>query len=172
MKWKAVVLAGFALVAIGGVAQAAGVLGQSVPEERKEATIVEHAIAKAEGEVEADASRVRGARGPRGHRGSRGPQGPKGATGATGATGPKGTFGSITSYASGPVFLCGWEAGACSIGSSIALCPPGTTAISGGHSGAGLRVFSSTPYPGGWFIGAANENFEATTFKAFVVCAA
>jgi hypothetical protein len=43
--------------------------------------------------------------------------------------------------------------------------------VSGGFAGAGIRAFISAPVPGGWFVGATNENALATHFEAIAVCA-
>lgn len=104
-------------------------------------------------------------------RGPRGRRGPKGKRGPAGPAGAKGTFGSIITSEGPAVALCGWESGACSVGSSTVMCPPNTSVVSGGYAGAGIRAFIDAPIPGGWFIGAVNESVFATDFNAFVVCA-
>lgn len=161
MKWKAVVLGGFALFAVVGAAQAAGILDQSGSGgaiDEREQLIAQ----KLEKRLVATDALAR--RGPRGLRGPRGPKGPKGLQGAPGL------LSSAVPYSSPTVPICGWEAGACSVQSAIAVCPPGTIVIGGGHSGAGIRVFISQPVPGGWAIGATNESSFASSFKATVMC--
>ncbi len=163
MKWKIGVAAAAALLALTGIAQGAGVFdgsGGSNAEAR------ERAIQKVF--KDRDAAAAAGALARRGPRGKRGPKGPRG---PAGPAGPKGTFGSVTSVLSPSVSLCGWESGACSVGSATATCPPGTTVVGGGYAGAGIRAFISASVPGGWFVGAANESVFSTTFKAEVLCA-
>lgn len=165
MKLRILVAALGGLLVLGGAAQAAGVLdsGSADPAEAKEQRVLD-----AFGNRTSDASASAQRRGPKGSRGPRGAQGPQG---PQGVPGPKGTFGAVTSISGPSVFLCGWESGSCSVSSSVVACPPGTTVISGGYSGAGIRAFIDAPIPGGWFVGAANESSFSTTFKAFALCA-
>lgn len=163
------------LLAFAGVAQAAGVFDPASAEgptiQAEEAIRADYrAEQQAVSGVDARSGGRRGPRGPRGARGLQGAAGPKGAAGAPGAPGAKGTFGAVTAYNGASTPLCGWEAGACSVGSAIATCPPGTIVVSGGYSGAGIRTFISAPVPGGWFVGATNENESAVSFKPVVLC--
>ena len=168
MKKMVVVLTAalaLAVVAAGGVAEATGLFdhpGKGSPTVEREQEVKE-ALANRLAGAGASA-RVRGPRGPRGARG------PKGAHGAKGAQGPAGTFAAVTAYRGATIPICGWEAGACSVQSATATCPPGTVVVSGAYAGAGIRVFISEPVPGGWFIGATNENSLASSFHATVLC--
>ena len=113
----------------------------------------------------ANISARRSKRGPRGPRGFQGPRG------AQGAAGVPGVIGEVGSFASAPVFLCGFFSGACSVGSTEIICPPGTQILSGGYSGVGIRAFINAPGPNhGWVVGAANEDEEPTSFRAYVLC--
>lgn len=178
MKWKAVVLAGFALVALGGIAKATGAIDSSPIDAKRQA--MAEMVANREQAVTAEYGRFnnRGQRGPRGFRGPRGakgpagPQGPKGATGATGATGPKGTFGSVAQVAGPTLVACGWEFGACSVVGTPINCPPGTVVTGGGFSNAGGYAFIDSPIPTGWYIAVANEFASTpTTVRTFALCA-
>ena len=180
MRWRLVILTGCALIALGGVAKATGVIdgpGSRPTFEKEEAV-----LAKIEGR-EAGISqelKTRGARGPKGAKGAKGatgPAGPKGATGATGATGPAGAAGPAGTIAAvqvvrGPqIPICGWEAGACSVSSSSVTCPAGTILVSGGYSGAGVRAFINEPGAGQvWVVGVTNENSLASSFHATALC--
>lgn len=182
MKWKAVVLAGFALLALGGVAKAAGVLGHSDPAKDAVAEKAERLEANLEsGPAEVSARPGRrgpmGARGPRGPKGEMGAQGPKGSTGATGATGPKGTFGSVVSYVSAPTLLCPFEVGSCAVGAARVECPPGTTLTGGGYTGAGMLTTvtysaPSGPSGNGWGVVAINfDEVSVNALRAVAECA-
>jgi hypothetical protein len=174
------------VLATAGVAEATGVFKHSDPEMNS----VQQKQESLEGQLEESGAQglsadalSRGARGPRGRRGARGPQGqrgpqgptgPKGATGATGPTGATGTFGSITSVSSVPAYLCSWEAGACAVGSTRAECPPGTTLVGGGYSGAGIvtTVTYNAPSGNGWGIVAVNfDEVPVTNLRAVAQCA-
>jgi Collagen triple helix repeat (20 copies) len=178
MKLKAVVLAGLAVLALAGVAKAAGMIGghsnpaYDVVEEKTKRL---EAKLEAQGDQGATASLARpGRRGPRGPKGARGLRGPKGATGATGPAGPKGTFGAVTSYASAPVLLCSFEAGSCAVGSTKIECPPGTILTGGGYTGAGMvtTVTWSAPVGNSWGVIAVNlDEVPVAGLKAVADCA-
>lgn len=162
-----------AAIAGGALIAATGAIGQGAgtPAETREDAIL-RAFSKRTSEAGGD--RIALLRGPRGRRGPRGPrgfQGAQGPAGPAGPAGPKGTFGSLVTVESNPVFLCGWEGGACSVDSAIAMCPPGTSVVSGGYAGAGIRAFIDAPIAGGWFVGAVNESSFATDFSAYAICA-
>jgi hypothetical protein len=163
--------AAIAVVALvfAGAAQAAGVLNAG--QEGDPAETKEHALAQKLDQRTTSAPLGALARTRRGARGPRGPKGPAGAPGVPGAPGPRGTFGAITAVKGPSTFLCGWESGACSVGASTAQCPAGTTVVSGGYAGAGVRAFIDSPVPGGWYVGAANESALSTTFYAIALCA-
>jgi hypothetical protein len=102
-----------------------------------------------------------------------GPKGAAGAKGATGATGAKGTFGAIVSVASAPTFLCSFETGSCAVGSARAECPPGTTLVGGGYTGAGIvtTVTYNAPSGNGWGIVAVNlDEVAVTGLRAVAQC--
>lgn len=184
MKWKVLVCGCAALLALAGVAQAAGAFRHSDPKMNaleQEQQALEGRLGAKAGEL-ADALKKpqrgpRGRQGPRGPRGPQGPTGPKGATGATGATGapgPAGTFGNITSTSSVGTYLCSYETGVCAVGSTRAECPPGTTLVGGGYSGAGLvtTVTYNAPSGNGWGIVAINlDEIPVSGLKAVAQCA-
>ena len=173
-----------ALSALTGVASAAGAFHHADPM-RDELQIKQEGLearfsARQDGSEAASASGAhsqRGARGPRGNRGPRGPQGPRGATGQqgpAGAQGPKGTFGSVIRISGPAAFLCSFEAGSCAVGSTRVECPPGTTVISGGYTGAGIltTVTWSSPVENGWGIVAVNlDEVPVTNLRATAECA-
>jgi len=120
-------------------------------------------------------------RGPRGPRGRRGPRGFRGPQGPAGPQGPKG----ITQISSpnGPVaHMCAFGGGACSVGSSVAICPTGTLPIGGAWAGdAPDPIFAATvsasfPYPSfaaptGWGVIAVNNANVTASFHAAAICA-
>ena len=181
MKIKVFVLSCMALLALAGIAKAAGVLGHDDPQL--------DSLAQRTGELERSlreptaTTSVSARRGPRGFRGPQGPRGatgPKGATGATGATGakgatgPKGSFAAVGSFASAPTFLCSFETGSCAVGSARAECPPGTSVIGGGYTGAGIvtTVTYSAPSGNGWGIVAINlDEVSVPSLRAVAQCA-
>lgn len=122
----------------------------------------------------------RGPRGPRGPRGFRGPQGIQGDPGPIGPTGSSGVA-HITS-ANGPVVhLCAFGGGACAAGESDAICPTGTSPLSGAWAGDApdpilvATVGASFPYPSfatptGWGVIMVNNNDTTASFHASVVC--
>jgi len=147
-------------------------------------------------------------RGPRGPRGLRGPTGARGSTGSTGSTGPTGPAGpagangaagaagpagapganggftaaNISEYQGGDTFLCGTSSGACAVGSSVAFCPSGQVAISGGWDAPGgsppvsATVGYDQPVAGnglsGWEIIMASTTSDGTQdFAAVANCA-
>src|SRR5689334_4756677 len=110
-----------------GIANAAGLIGADASSSKEEA-VAERLRKRQAVEIETATMSRRGPRGPRGFKGATGPQG------------PKGTIGTITAVKSSGTFLCGWEAGACSVGSTSVTCPPGTVSLGGGYSGAGIRA--------------------------------
>lgn len=186
MKFKVGLCTVIAVLATAGVAEATGVFKHSDPEMNN----VQQKQEMLEGQLEAVGGRnlsgealsrgTRGARGPRGprgphgQRGPQGPTGPKGATGATGPTGATGTFGSITTVSSAPAYLCSWEVGACAVGSTHVECPPGTTLVGGGYSGAGIvtTVTYNAPSGNGWGIVAVNlDEVPVATLRAVAQCA-
>jgi hypothetical protein len=184
MKLRVGLCTAIAVLAFAGAAEATGVFKHSDPE----MNTVQQKQEELEGRLEAAGGQVvsgdalsrrdrgpRGLRGPHGERGRQGPAGPKGATGATGATGPAGTFGTITSVSSAPVFLCAFETGACAVGSAHVECPPGTSLIGGGYTGAGLVTTVTYDAPSGnaWGIVAVNlDEVPVTALKAVAQCAA
>jgi hypothetical protein len=165
---KVMLLSCLALLAVGGIAKASGLIGHEdkrLDEVAQRTQTLEQGLRQNNG---ATASRVR-----RGPRGPRGPQGPKGATGATGAPGAKGSFAAIVSVASAPTFLCSFESGSCAVGSARAECPPGTTLVGGGYTGAGIvtTVTYDAPSGNGWGIVAANlDEVPVTSLRAVAQC--
>jgi hypothetical protein len=178
VKLKAVLIAGLALLALAGAAKASGVLdkdhkdaGYDVVEART--TQLERALEKraAQGDEGLTASARAATRGPRGPRGARGP---KGAKGANGPAGVPGTFGSISVVSSPSIFLCSFFSGACAVGSVQAVCPPGTTLVGGGYTGAGIvtTVTWSAPVANAWGIIAVNlDEVPVSNLKAVAECA-
>ena len=168
-----------ALLAVGGVAQATGLLGGSNTPEGAAASGKEQLLlAKLEGTSVASLadSGQRGARGPKGRRGpkgARGPAGPKGATGAIGPAGPQGAFASISTVKGPTVFLTSLGAGA--VGSSSATCPAGTTLIGGGWQGGGISATVAYDAPTGvantWGVLMTNDDEVSTSFNAVAQCA-
>jgi hypothetical protein len=187
MKWKIVVLAGCALVALGGVAKATGVVeGGKAPGETaalvKEQLLVERFESHASAGASTYSSTLRGPRGPKGRRGPKGPRGPQGAlgpkgatgvTGATGPAGPAGAFATITTVKGATTFLTGSGAG--SVGSSSVTCPAGTSLISGGWQGGGLSETVAWNAPTGaantWGVIMINDEETSTTFNSVALCA-
>ena len=182
-KWKLVVVAAVAVLALAGAAQAAGVFNHDDPQ----MNALEQKQQALEGQYQAKATELadalKGQRGPKGPKGARGPRGPRGATGPkgpaglTGATGATGTFGPITTAASAPAFLCAFETGSCAVGSASATCPPGTTLVGGGYVGAGIITTVTYDAPVGtipntWGIVAVNlDEVPVTTLRAVAQCA-
>lgn len=166
MRWKTAVLGCLALLALGGIAKASGVLGHDdvkldAIEQRTQ--MLERGLTKSGA---ATASR-------RGLRGPRGPKGPKGAQGPAGAAGPKGTFNAVASVSSGPLFLCAFQTGSCAVGSVRVECPPGSTLIGGGYTGAGIvtTVTYNAPSGNGWGIVAANlDEVSVAGLRAVAQC--
>lgn len=158
MKLKVVALSCLALLAVGGIAKASGLMDHKDPKlddiEQRTQTL-ERDLRQASPVADSSARR-----GPRGPRGPKGAKGPKGAAGAAGLPGPKGTFGAVASVASPPAFLCSFEAGACAVGSTRVECPPGTVLLGGGYTGAGIltTVTYSAPSGNGW--GVVGINFD------------
>jgi Collagen triple helix repeat (20 copies) len=188
MKWKIVVLAGCALLALGGVAKATGIVaeGGKSPGESAALTKEQLLVERFESQVPVGpatySATLKGPRGPKGRRGAkgeRGPQGalgPKGATGATGATGltgPAGAFSTITTVKGPTVFLSALGGGA--VGSSSAACPAGSSLISGGWQGGGISATvawnAPTSTAGNWGVIMINDDEVSTTFNAVAVCA-
>jgi hypothetical protein len=185
MKLKVLACALIALLAVAGVARAAGAFRHSDPqmdvlEEKK--TALEGALGEKATEL-ADALQKpqRGPRGPRGPKGATGengatgPKGANGATGPTGPTGPPGTFGTVAPVVGAGTYLCAYETGPCAVGSANVQCPPGTTVVGGGYAGAGIitTVTFSAPSGNGWGIVAINlDEIPVTSLKAVAQCAA
>lgn len=175
-RWQLVALVCCALVALGGVAKAAEVLGhgssETVDKEQRLQTMAEQRHV-AEGVAQSAKTRgPRGRRGPRGLQGAPGARGAAGPVGPIGPAGPKGAFSSIIEAVAPNTYLCGYEL-LCSIGSSSVQCPPGTTVISGGWSGLyeGIAYFSFKS-GNGWAVGGANWNsIPDTEFRAIAMCA-
>lgn len=169
MKIKSFVAAVIGMLAFAGIAQAAGVFEHKDEHlnqlQRREAQLEQNFV-----QPSAGISRVH--KGPRGPKGARGPQGPKG---DPEAAGPKGTFGSISSVTSPPAFLCSIETGACAVGSASVSCPPGTTLVGGGYTGAGILTTVTYDAPGGansWgVIGVNFDEVPVANFRAVAQCA-
>jgi hypothetical protein len=160
-----------ALLAVAGVAQAAGVFQGGHKDPAADAAEAKSDRLEAKFEAEAQQPQAASARpGRRGPRGSRGPRGPKG---AKGATGPKGTFGSVLSYASAGIVLAPYGSPG-AVGSTRVECPPGTLLTGGGYIGAGIltTVTWSASVGNAWGIIAVNldETF-VTGLKAVAQCA-
>jgi hypothetical protein len=177
MKWKVGLCTVVAVLATAGAAEATGVFKHSDPEmnnvqQKQEA--LEGQLEAAGGKNPTDEALSRGARGPRGPKGQKGPQGATGATGPAGPTGATGTFGSITTVSGAPAYLCSWETGSCAVDSTHVECPPGTTLVGGGYSGAGLvtTVTFDAPSANGWGIVAVNlDVVPVTNLRAVAQCA-
>lgn len=169
MKIKFVVAAGVGALAFAGIAQGAGMFNhedEHLNQLQRREVVLEQNFAQ----PSAGISRAR--RGPKGARGARGP---KGAAGAPGAPGPKGTFGSISSVSSAPTFLCSFETGPCAVGSAGVTCPPGTTLVGGGYTGAGILTTVTYDAPSGansWgVIGVNFDEVSVANFRAVAQCA-
>jgi len=189
LKWRISIIGVLAVLALAGVAQAAGILTHQDPEmnalEQKQHVLEGRyegkaaALADAFSSVPRGPKGRRGARGPQGPKGAPGAPGPKGATGATGPagpTGPAGTFGSITTVTGLPTYLCSYETGGCAVGSASVTCPPGTTLVGGGYMGAG--AVTTVTYDAGssltntWGIVAVNlDEVPVATLRATAQCA-
>jgi hypothetical protein len=174
MRWRLVILTGCALIGLGGVAKATGIVdgGPTVSLQEALEAKATRLQAKIEG-ISPDVLQSHGIRGPRGRRGARGPAGPKGASGATGAAGPKGTFGSVTLVKGAPVIL-GPFTSPSAVGSAEAACPAGTTLVGGGYQGGTIEFSVSwdAPTANSWAVIATNnsELFSATLY-ADALCA-
>lgn len=106
-------------------------------------------------------------------RGRTGPPGLAGANGANGAQGPQGpagptSLGRLTSV-TGPKNLVSPS----SIGESVATCPSGNNAVSGGYFSVGhsAHVFSSVGFSSAWHVALNNEGEETATVQAVAYCA-
>lgn len=176
--WKVGLCVAVAVLATAGAAEATGVFKHADPamnQVQQKQEELEGRLEVAGGKGVVGDALSRGVRGPRGIRGPRGPRGLSGSQGPAGATGPAGTFGSITTVSSPPAYLCSWEMGACAVGSTHVECPPGTTLVGGGYSGAGLvtTVTYDAPAGNGWGIVAVNlDEVAVTGLKAVAQCAA
>jgi hypothetical protein len=174
MLFKLKVVAGvvLALGALAAVAGAAGVFKHQDPAmdnlQAKQERLEARFDAKALGPAGAEAGAARVQRGKRGQRGARGPRG------ARGAAGPKGTFGTITEVEGPSTFLCGFFVGSCAVGSTQATCPPKTTLVGGGYTGAGIvtTVTWSAPVGNSWGIIAVNlDEVSVSNLRAVAQCA-
>lgn len=74
--------------------------------------------------------------------------------------------------------MCGSNGGSCSVGSSVAYCPPGQVPIGGGwNSPGGEPAVSATvgydyPIGSGWEVIMANDEPTSTAdFAAYAICA-
>lgn len=168
---KAALFLGVALaVAIAGVAKATGVFeGQGHQDASYD--VVEAKVSRLEGRFEAREApgpgsvAARPQRGPRGKRGPRGPQG---------QAGPKGTFGSVVTVNGPSTYLCSFGVGGCAVGSTEVSCPPGTTLVGGGYTGAGIVtiVTWNAPVANSWGIIAVNlDEVPVSNLKAVATCA-
>lgn len=164
MKLKLIGAVIVGLVAVVGVANAAGAFEGAQPESalrERQLLLVNQMKSQPDGVAAAR-------RGPRGVRGPRGPQGP------AGATGPKGSFSTITSVKGPTVFLAPFpQLGA--VGSSSVNCPPGSRAIGGGWQGGGIlaTVGYNAPGSGEWSVILTNNNeLSSTSFNVVAMCAA
>jgi hypothetical protein len=113
---------------------------------------------------------LRGERGPRGFTGAQGVPGATGATGVSGAAGAPGGFDPTKlQYIEGPdVTVPSGE-----VGTAIASCPAGTTAISGGFYASISNVAASQTYgPSFHGVIVSNDSSISLTINATVVCAA
>lgn len=170
-----------ALGAMAGVAGAAEIFKHEDPTmdklQAKQEGLEARFDARASGSASAEArsARVqRGKRGKRGPRGHRGPRGPRGVQGTQGPVGPKGTFGTITQVQGPATFLCGFFTGSCAVGSTQVACPPGTTLVGGGYTGAGIvtTVTWSAPVGNAWGIIAVNlDEVSVSNLRAVAQCA-
>lgn len=124
-----------------------------------------------------------GATGPAGTTGAAGPTGPTGSTGPTGPTGPQGQVGprgpqgptgptklSTLTIVAGESISVPKE----SVGTSIATCPSGYSAVSGGGYNGDAFIVASQMETNqqSWFIVAYNETLISTHLEAVVYCAA
>jgi len=106
---------------------------------------------------------------PGGAAGPAGPQGPKGDKGDKGDPGPA----SISGYAVATGNTVTIAPGATD--HSIASCPAGKLALSGGYSSTvALEPQYLTPYGNtgvAWYVGARNATAQSATMTAYVICA-
>jgi hypothetical protein len=118
-----------------------------------------------------------GPAGPQGATGAVGPAGAQGATGATGATGAQGPAATLgVSTRLGNVVEVPRDFGA---HPSIATCPTGQVAISGGwYGGRSITIVNSLPdTPHSWLVLGYNNDYNidhgggTETLQAWVVCA-
>jgi hypothetical protein len=121
-----------------------------------------------------------GATGPAGTAGAAGPTGPTGSTGPAGPTGPQGQVGprgpqgptrlSTLTIVAGESISVPKE----SVGTSIATCPSGYSAVSGGGYNGDAFIVASQMETNqqSWFIVAYNETLISTHLEAVVYCAA
>ncbi|MGA2008148.1 MAG: hypothetical protein ABSH27_11405 [Solirubrobacteraceae bacterium] len=104
-------------------------------------------------------------------RGNRGPAGAPGAAGAAGAAGPQGTISaSNLTVVDGPATSISPD----TTGTSVAVCPSGDTALSGGWAGPLDDTTISSSEPDGtnqWEVVAANASPETDSLTAIAVCA-
>jgi hypothetical protein len=161
MRLKIVLLAALGLLAVAGVAQAAGLFGHSTPQsslQQREQALMRKV--EGQGHGQASISRVR-----------RGPRGPRGFHGPKGATGPAGTFGAVTPVTGTATVLCDYAA-SCQVGSAAVECPSGTKVTGGGYTGAGIEtiIARSAPVGNGWSIIAVNY-YGSPSVQAVALCA-
>lgn len=74
------------------------------------------------------------------------------------------------------VSMCPSGGGVCSVGSSLAICPPGLFAIAGGWDGESAPPVDATvgynkTYGSSWGVIMANNALISSTYHAFAVCA-
>jgi hypothetical protein len=163
MRLKIVLLAALGLLAVAGVAQAAGLFGHSTPQsslQQREQALMRKVEGQGQGHGQASISRVR-----------RGPRGPRGFHGPKGATGPAGTFGAVTPATGNATVLCSTEA-SCQVGTAAVECPPGTKVTGGGYTGGGIETIItwSAPVGNGWTVIAVNY-YGTASVKAVALCA-
>jgi hypothetical protein len=108
-----------------------------------------------------------------GNNGAQGPSGSPGAQGPGGPAGPPGPAGPSNLSGIQVVYSPIERAPPKEVGSAIAFCPPGTTAVSGGGSGTIASIVSSLSEPSrvGWFIVVVNEFAKPQEIYAQVLCA-
>lgn len=109
-----------------------------------------------------------------GKRGKPGIAGAAGVLGATGATGAAGVFSAAdVSVVDGPVADLAPFGDPGDVGSSDAVCPAGTTLISGGYGGTAVlgSIDDNEPIGPGWAVVASNDAPINVEIQAFAVCA-
>lgn len=106
----------------------------------------------------------RGAKGPQGLQGLQGPQGPQGSPGIM----------QLTRVEGNTITLCGYNGGACSVGTSTATCPTGYYVVGGGYGSDGAVLVPISAATDSTSYSVLGVNLSASTSASLIaqaICA-